>query len=67
MERGDLVIYSSDNKPRVGKFVNLTPDRKIIIVGKNQNRKIRDEKYVVSLNDLFEQYKPILEAKGELK
>lgn len=66
MKRGDLVIYCSENKPKVGKFVNYTFDRKVIIIAKNQYRKIRKESVVVSLNDLFDKYKPILEAKGEL-
>lgn len=62
MKKGELVIYCSDSKPKVGKFVNYSFDRKIIIIGKNQYRKARSEKYVISLNELFEKYKPLLEA-----
>ena len=62
MKKGELVIFSSNGKPNIGKFVNYDFPRKLIIIGKNQNRKTRSQKDVISLLEVFKKYKPILEA-----
>lgn len=62
MKKGELVIFSSNGKPNIGKFVNYDFQRKLIIIGKNQNRKTRSQKDVISLLEVFKKYKPILEA-----
>ena len=62
MKKGELVIFSSNGKPNIGKFVNYDFQRKLIIIGKNQNRKTRNQKDVISLLEVFKKYKPILEA-----
>lgn len=66
MKKGELVIYASNGKPNIGKFVNYDFQRKIIILGKNQYRKTRNERDVISLLEVFKKYKPILEAMEEL-
>lgn len=67
MKKGELVIFSSNGKPNIGKFVNYDFQRKLIIIGKNQNRKTRSQKDVISLLEVFKKYKPILEAMEELE
>lgn len=57
MQKGDILIYFSNDMPKIGKFVNYTANGKIIIIGKNQNRKIRKKEQVLSLNELAEKYK----------
>ena len=63
MQKGDFVVYITKDEPRVGKLVNTMYNGKLVILPKFGNRVLRKKKFVLSLNDLFKKYEPLL--KGE--
>ena len=63
MQRGDFVVYYIDGEPKVGKIVNTSYSGKYIILPKNGTRVLRAKNRIISLNDLFKKYEPLL--KGE--
>jgi len=63
MKRGDFLIYITQNKIEVGKWVRTTFDGKVVLMPKRTSgkaKKIRKKEYCVSLNDLFKKYRGLL-------
>ena len=63
MKQGDFLIYISQGKIEVGKWVRTTFDGKVVLMPKRTSgkaRKIRKKECCVSLNDLFQKYRGLL-------
>jgi len=63
MKQGDFLIYITQGRIEVGKWVRTTFDGKVVLMPKRTSgkvKKIRKKDRCVSLNDLFQKYRGLL-------
>lgn len=65
MKEGDFVVYYVSGKPEIGKFVRTQYNGRCVILPQRKQNSVsvvRNKKQIVSLNDMFKKYEPLLKG-----
>jgi len=67
MQVGDFVVYFVCGKPQIGKFVRTQYNGRCVIMPQKRQNNIavlRNKQQIVSLNDMFKKYEPLLKGQS---